>query len=229
MKKVICILSLMILLLGTSAMAGLTPGTYSLPSLSDPNPTWSELWKGAILGPGQAGNELQASGSSFSMYGAILSSVAPAGGPYWDFTTIYNGGTLELKAAAASWGGPAIINNIDFVNSTKLLLGDPTGPMQFYIIGTGMYGSQPVTLEAWFLGQPDPIIDPTIVTHVVQIGQTGPLYDPPAPSGTDWLKEYAFSNGASITIGTPVPVPAAIWLLGSGLLGLLRFRRKFSK
>ena len=30
-------------------------------------------------------------------------------------------------------------------------------------------------------------------------------------------------------VGAPVPVPAAIWLLGSGLLGLLGIRRKISK
>jgi hypothetical protein len=30
------------------------------------------------------------------------------------------------------------------------------------------------------------------------------------------------------TIASAVPIPAAIWILGSGLLGLLGLRRKFS-
>lgn len=32
-----------------------------------------------------------------------------------------------------------------------------------------------------------------------------------------------------ITFGTPVPVPATVWLFGSGLIGLLGFKRKFRK
>ena len=38
------------------------------------------------------------------------------------------------------------------------------------------------------------------------------------------------SSGASINVNVaPVPIPAAVWLLGSGLLGLVGLRRKFSK
>jgi len=211
MKKVICILAFTILLFGTSAMAGLTPGTYDLPSLSDLNPTWSELWKGPVLGPGQVGNELQASGLSFSLSGALLNSVTPGGIGY--FTTVYKGGTLTLNPA--SWGGPAIIQNIDFINSTQLLSADPTGEMLFGITGTGMFGSQSITLAAWYFGQPELIVDSNSV-----IGQKGVLYPDDSMKG---------QGGASITIGRPVPVPTALWLLGSGLLGLLGFRRKFSK
>ena len=38
-------------------------------------------------------------------------------------------------------------------------------------------------------------------------------------------------NDGSITVrggGAPVPIPAALWLLGSGLIGLIGLRRKFS-
>ncbi|MEN6348685.1 MAG: VPLPA-CTERM sorting domain-containing protein [Syntrophomonas sp.] len=38
-------------------------------------------------------------------------------------------------------------------------------------------------------------------------------------------------NDGSITVrggGAPVPIPAAVWLLGSGLIGLVGLRRKFS-
>ena len=37
------------------------------------------------------------------------------------------------------------------------------------------------------------------------------------------------SNQAILTIETAVPVPGAVWLLGSGLIGLAGFRRKFKK
>jgi hypothetical protein len=38
---------------------------------------------------------------------------------------------------------------------------------------------------------------------------------------TSW---YASVNGTATV--TPTPIPAAAWLLGSGLMGLLGFRRK---
>jgi len=44
------------------------------------------------------------------------------------------------------------------------------------------------------------------------------------------LDEVNASNGTRVVIdnvsAAPVPVPAAVWLLGSGLLGLIGFRRK---
>ena len=54
------------------------------------------------------------------------------------------------------------------------------------------------------------------------------------PSGWNWTIAYLDLNGdsyfdtARITANS-VPVPAAVWLLGSGLIGLLGFRRKFFK
>lgn len=45
--------------------------------------------------------------------------------------------------------------------------------------------------------------------------------------------DYRFDHGnvnVFITASsTPVPIPAAIWLLGSGLIGLIGLRRKFKK
>jgi hypothetical protein len=35
-------------------------------------------------------------------------------------------------------------------------------------------------------------------------------------------------NDFQIT-GNPVPIPGAVWLLGSGLIGLVKFRRKLKK
>lgn len=50
---------------------------------------------------------------------------------------------------------------------------------------------------------------------------------------TDTVSEYAtirlLDNGdgtADVVIANPVPVPAAVWLLGSGLLGIVGLRRK---
>jgi hypothetical protein len=43
------------------------------------------------------------------------------------------------------------------------------------------------------------------------------------PNNPIWLQETVNK------VDRPVPIPAAAWLLGSGLVGLLGFRRKFSK
>ncbi|NPV04897.1 MAG: hypothetical protein HPY67_09215 [Syntrophaceae bacterium] len=55
---------------------------------------------------------------------------------------------------------------------------------------------------------------------------------PPGIGGT--LALSLFSDGGprtySINVeGNPVPIPGALWLLGSGLLGLVAFRRRFKK
>ncbi len=40
-------------------------------------------------------------------------------------------------------------------------------------------------------------------------------------SGNDYQHDLAFQLN-----GSPVPIPAAVWLLGSGLIGLAGVRRK---
>jgi len=47
--------------------------------------------------------------------------------------------------------------------------------------------------------------------------------------GLDQLKQTEISGFKSTTTPPPVPIPAAVWLLGSGLLGLAGIRRRFMK
>lgn len=49
--------------------------------------------------------------------------------------------------------------------------------------------------------------------------------DPENPTGT---AEHFFISGLTVE-ASPVPIPGAIWLLGSGLIGLAGIRRKFRK
>jgi len=44
-------------------------------------------------------------------------------------------------------------------------------------------------------------------------------FDDAGPSGAAWYE-------IQLNTGNPVPVPAAVWLLGSGLIGLIGFRRR---
>ncbi len=52
-----------------------------------------------------------------------------------------------------------------------------------------------------------------------------------AELGFSGIDEVTFTYGGSggIALGAPVPVPAAVWLLGSGLLGLVGMRRRRAK
>ena len=45
-------------------------------------------------------------------------------------------------------------------------------------------------------------------------------------SAGDWLADDSANIGVKI-LGNPVPVPGALWLLGSGLIGIVGIRRKF--
>ena len=38
--------------------------------------------------------------------------------------------------------------------------------------------------------------------------------------------KFVYGGSGGISLGAPVPVPAAVWLLGTGLLGLVGFRKK---
>jgi hypothetical protein len=48
------------------------------------------------------------------------------------------------------------------------------------------------------------------------------------PEGGSW-SAYTTTVSAFRISGTPVPIPGAIWLLSSGLIGLIGLRRKFKK
>lgn len=56
--------------------------------------------------------------------------------------------------------------------------------------------------------------------HTIEVLST------PGYSGRNDVHVY---GGAAVSAVTATPVPAAVWLLGSGFLGILGFRRKISK
>ncbi len=45
-------------------------------------------------------------------------------------------------------------------------------------------------------------------------------------TGAQMLADGQLTLGSGLDFGTPVPIPGAVWLLGSGLLGMIGIRRK---
>ena len=45
----------------------------------------------------------------------------------------------------------------------------------------------------------------------------------------DWIVRNNLQNGAFSITGAPVPEPSTVFLVGSGLLGLLELRKRFKK
>ena len=61
------------------------------------------------------------------------------------------------------------------------------------------------------------------------VGQEGPNSAPPAQLAM-WINQsYGGNYEINLSSTAPVPIPGAIWLLGTGLIGIVGIRRKFKK
>lgn len=85
-------------------------------------------------------------------------------------------------------------------------------------------------------------VDPFAVSHnvVIEDDTMTPIFSTPLSSGAGTMVEYTFNNAGDFTFYcaphsgsmngsltvNPVPVPAAAWLFGSGLIGLAGIARK---
>ncbi len=105
--------------------------------------------------------------------------------------------------------------------------------------GAGGQGDQAYALQAaiWHVVDPNLTIDPTrssanqvnlyntyLATLGTNTGDVGAfLWISPAISGSSTKYQ------GLVAPGNPVPIPAALWLLASGLIGVIGIRRKFAK
>lgn len=92
----------------------------------------------------------------------------------------------------------------------------------------------PTGISAWNLNGPTTgnVVGATQQLFYVTGGGNGSVgtYGTDSISTKDFAGAALTSNGLSITVGTaPVPLPAAVWLLGSGLLGLTGIARRKAK
>lgn len=145
--------------------------------------------------------EVSSNGTDFARFDSISTNTAPVigsgGFSGWDTTNIYN---LAGKNQGG-WGTPFDLDDLasnTLVTSALLDLNDIQYVRLVDIPGTGDY------LDS--LGNP--------------------IYDNHLTTGSGGY-DFRLSEGVAVLNGaSAVPVPAAAWLLGSGLLGLMGIRRK---
>jgi len=236
MKKFLGLAAVMVLVLGLcgSAQAGnwwYAPGD---PSSQLHDGMWAEFFVGG--GPGAAGNLVFAidknvydpgtgtwddSLAQWSIGGFTLVAAELIGGgtDYLQYQTLYVDGSL-YGADGGPWGEGGYLDEMFATNWTTSYA---NGNLDFFFAAG--HDLEDVMFDAQFSG----ILGENYFTF-------GPGEFPfPVPGEYAGLENYAGHYGYDFQFlalqtpeGEPVPIPAAAWLLGSGLVGLFGFRRRFS-
>jgi len=215
MKKIAFImLFLALLFYGTSAMADLQAGSWQGSLNGTPN-FYTTLWQETYVyfngsnAPGQPGNYIYASGFDaagqvqWQLGNSYLQTVTDLGSGKYE--TTYTGGNLYLYATGPWWTGdpttsPVLVGYMSYLNESQ----NSGNSTTFTITGTGETND-----NKWF------------VTVIAQYSGT-----PGSLSGAIGVTDSL--NSGTITIRA-VPLPAALWLFGPGLIGIAAIRRRLRK
>lgn len=186
-------------------------GTFG-PVLAD---DFSPVLSGNVVQVDWWGNLAQSTGWELTFH-----NDAPAGTPSWPF--------ISQQMLSASGVGPDA-NGI-FLYSTAWI------PQDVYITaGTTYWFSAANFISGWYWATPGSL-NPTVGSETydakVSVGGSGGVVSGPHdgpwanafPADAD-LPNFAFRIW--VDDGAVVPIPGAIWLLGSGLIGLAGIRKKY--
>lgn len=132
----------------------------------------------------------------------------------WSFDMLYDTSELDNWSASFDLGGtsetsPGSLNNQFFSLS-------PGTDVTFASTGAHLLSS--ITFD---ILNPVQALDGLPDFSVAS--QIGDLFD---GFGTSDFQTLQFEGAAGADVGSPVPVPGAVWLLGSGILGIMGLRRK---
>jgi hypothetical protein len=136
----------------------------------------------------------------------------------WDgsYTNTPPAGLVELFGPPMEYGDPGLIENFNAATFA------PYGPevSSDILLGTLTFAIFPTAVkdgydDLWWA------IDPGDNTNfIVTVGGVEYNFTGGADLGSH------LTTGPDLDVGTPVPIPGAFLLLGSGLIGLMGFRRK---
>jgi hypothetical protein len=228
MKKISIIMFAVLLIVAApyASQAALTTGSWTVTNYPETafdklnNGLWYEVFQN---GPGSIGSTLTAysgyragntitDSSQWKFDGATLASVTANPGGGWDYQTTYNSGHLWL--AQSLWGEATDVYGMTAINKSRT---NASGLQQFEISISGekvIDGTNYLfTMLATFDGQN---------TNTDAAGYYQ-LFSTAAHTG------YGFGSIQVDVSAAPVPIPAAVWLLGSGLIGLVGIRRRMRK
>jgi len=146
--------------------------------------------------------------------------------------TITGGGTSYTVASATV--DPSFYVHISPTQIT-VTPSNPTNPLNFGNLRlsgvTGLSGSNSTAVLQW-LTPGDPWIAGSMnwASYTGTVGNkgSGPLFTSDH-GATPFTQGSANGSRDTIIVANVVPIPAAVWLLGSGLIGIVGLRRRFKK
>jgi hypothetical protein len=146
-------------------------------------------------------------------------------------------GTLLVGGAYTATDGGANLANTTAVSITDVIPNDASGDILAdisYVIGTGGSASltafDPVSgfivIDGWTLDIDTLSIDAK-TSSALDLSGTGTLWKAGyTETNANWSFSAETASNYSMHIATVVPVPAAVWLFGSGLIGLAGIARR---
>jgi hypothetical protein len=188
--------------------------------------TWADLQVGFF------GNNYLTPTSSYGQF--YMASLNPNTVPNGTQRTGYRTATEGVKGAYNQYdtdddGTVLLANNLSGNGYDMLMNGAGTSPGQYN--GFNVVDSANGEGNLGVFGDADPTND-SITMYLVgyqrlSFGDTGGSLTNGLMSGVNYLATITLEADGTLTISN-VPVPGAIWLLGSGLLGLLGLRRRIA-
>jgi len=195
------------------------------------NGSWLETFDGGgigkadnILSAGGGDGQWEISGLELENDWTLRSSGYESHYYYEEYNSYYINGTLVLNADSSNpelWFGPG---DTSYSAPIEMHVGS-----KYYYTDASMEGYLGVSFN--FSSQNGLIDGFAVPVHIQFISRTYPnqpwhnIYDDYQEGGTIDI-QMSVNEGNPVD---PIPIPSAVWLLGSGLIGIMGLRRKFKK